>query len=55
MLLALTLAALRHSGSQRSFRPLVPANQLVSAEISVPVEIIEVGEEPAMLEIRVRP
>lgn len=55
LLLALTIATIRaergHEASSRS----VSDHSMVLGEIMVPVEVIETGEDPAVMKIRVQP
>ncbi|MEP4079251.1 hypothetical protein [Haloferula sp.] len=55
MLLALTLATVRSVKSHRAPVASSPEHQMVLSEITIPVEIIEAGEAPAVLEVRVQP
>jgi len=55
MLFALTFATIRVVGGQRS-RSAASIDATVSrTEFTVPVEIIETGENPATVEVRVQP
>ena len=55
MLFALTLLTARVVRDQPAPSAAALEHQVAMSEITVPVEIIEVGEDPAVLEIRVQP
>ncbi|MGB6221011.1 hypothetical protein [Haloferula sp.] len=55
LLFALTLASVRVLRGGSSSSEMVMESSVLRAELTVPVVIIEVGEDPALLEVRVQP